>query len=197
MNIDKSFGPMIERTGLRRALTRVGLLGEIQSGWEWPTNITRMDVTKDWPWPDGSAEAIYSSHMLEHLTKREAEGFLRKCFRVLRPGGILRLAVPDLESAVEDYLNKRNAGEPRAADELNQLFYSMSDFDRDSTIHRFAIKTLHRPHQWIYDFDSLGSRMRDAGFESITKSAFKDGRLPEVERMDVREDSLFIEGIHP
>ena len=47
---------------------------------------------------------LYSSHFLEHLRDPEARSFLRECMRVLKPGGILRLVVPNLEDIARDYL---------------------------------------------------------------------------------------------
>lgn len=57
------------------------------------------------PFPDHSFEVVYHSHALEHFQKKEALGFLRECFRILKPGGIIRVAVPDLECLARLYLH--------------------------------------------------------------------------------------------
>ena len=62
------------------------------------------DVTRDLPYPDGRFEAVYARRILEHLTPAEADGFLREVHRVLQPGGVVRLSVPDLEEIVRTYL---------------------------------------------------------------------------------------------
>ncbi len=49
------------------------------------------------PFPDRSFDVVYHSHVLEHLSKSEASKFLKECSRVLRPQGVLRVVVPDLE----------------------------------------------------------------------------------------------------
>lgn len=56
------------------------------------------------PFPDQSFDVVYHSHVLEHFPKAEALRFVRECFRVLRPGGIIRVAVPDLECLARLYL---------------------------------------------------------------------------------------------
>ncbi len=61
------------------------------------------------PHETGSVDAIYSSHMMEHLDRSEARAFLAECLRVLRPGGVLRLAVPDLRNNVRLYLEDNDA----------------------------------------------------------------------------------------
>ncbi len=56
------------------------------------------------PFPNNSIDAIYSSHALEHFSQQTGENLLRECFRVLKPHGILRIVVPDLEQTCREYL---------------------------------------------------------------------------------------------
>jgi predicted SAM-dependent methyltransferase len=56
------------------------------------------------PLPDGAASCVYHSHVLEHLPLELGQRFLAECLRVLTPGGILRVVVPDLEQSARDYL---------------------------------------------------------------------------------------------
>jgi SAM-dependent methyltransferase len=71
-----------------------------------------VDVAHDlevrpWPWADDSAEEIEARHVLEHLA--DCVGFMDECWRVLRPGGRLRVWVPDWrhENAWRDPTHKR------------------------------------------------------------------------------------------
>jgi SAM-dependent methyltransferase len=57
------------------------------------------------PYPEETFDVVYHSHLLEHFSREAAPIFLRECYRVLRPSGILRIAVPDLEDIVRHYLN--------------------------------------------------------------------------------------------
>lgn len=63
------------------------------------------------PVADGAAALVYSSHFLEHVPRDLVPGFLRECWRVLRPGGVVRLVLPDLENLAREYLARREAGE--------------------------------------------------------------------------------------
>lgn len=58
-----------------------------------------------WPFPDGAAEEILASHILEHLTRADGARFLAECARILRPGGVLRLAVPDMDRFIDCHLS--------------------------------------------------------------------------------------------
>jgi SAM-dependent methyltransferase len=63
------------------------------------------DLRDGIPYPDESFDAVYHSNFLEHLDRADAEGLLRECRRVLRPGGVLRVVVPDLEVQARAYLD--------------------------------------------------------------------------------------------
>lgn len=67
-------------------------------------DVLAIDLRKPLPFPDGSFEGVYASHVLEHLAPIEALALLRECRRVLRPKGTVRVVVPDLERIARDYL---------------------------------------------------------------------------------------------
>jgi len=66
--------------------------------------VVAHDLSTGIPLPDASCEVVYHSHVLEHLRRPDAQFFMRECFRVLKPGGILRVSVPDLEQICRQYL---------------------------------------------------------------------------------------------
>lgn len=66
--------------------------------------VREYDLRKGLPYPDGSFDAVYHSHVLEHLDPTSAEAMLRECVRVLKPEGVLRIVVPDLEGIAQEYL---------------------------------------------------------------------------------------------
>lgn len=79
--------------------------------------VITIDVSKGLPFPARHFDVVYHSAMLEHLRREDVPGFLRECHRVLKPGGILRVAVPDLEAICRLYLKSLDdaaAGDPAA-----------------------------------------------------------------------------------
>src|SRR5262249_40583582 len=62
------------------------------------------------PFPDDSVDCVYHSHLLEHLPPEKALPFMIECHRVLKKGGILRVAVPDLEQVARLYLTNLEHG---------------------------------------------------------------------------------------
>jgi len=67
---------------------------------------------------DNSAQFVYSSDFFEHIPKLQVKSFLRECLRVLEPGGVLRLVLPDLENTARTYLQLRDTGKHEQADFL-------------------------------------------------------------------------------
>ena len=63
----------------------------------------RHDIATLPMFADGSAELVYASHCLEYFDREQAREVLREWGRVLRPGGILRVAVPDFPALVKVY----------------------------------------------------------------------------------------------
>jgi SAM-dependent methyltransferase len=197
-NVDKSLTPVLTRKPAARALLRrIGLINELQAQTTWPPEVKRMNVSATWPWSDGAAGAVFSSHMVEHLEADEVRHVLSEAFRVLRPGGIMRLALPDLHLAVEKYLSDKAAGDERAADSFVTYLYLRPEV-HGSGVHRMLVRMLHRPHLWMYDFDSLAARIRETGFVDVTRCHYQQGSCPDVELLDSRpEDSFYLEAVRP
>ncbi|MCB2186151.1 MAG: methyltransferase domain-containing protein [Deltaproteobacteria bacterium] len=88
------------------------------------------DVLTPLPFAAGEFAAVYHSHLLEHLPRDRAPWFLGECFRVLRPGGVLRVAAPDFEAMARLYLTNLDAalaGDEQAAQRYHWLCLEMFD----------------------------------------------------------------------
>ncbi len=93
-------------------------------------SIRRWNVTQRLPFDDASFAAVYHSHLLEHLPREQALPFMRECRRVLKPGGTIRLAVPNLEAIARLYLHTLDeawSGEPEAIAEHQWLVMEFYD----------------------------------------------------------------------
>jgi cephalosporin hydroxylase/predicted SAM-dependent methyltransferase len=94
-----------------------------------PTVITH-NLLEPLPLDDGTCSAVYSSHVLEHIPKDKAPAFIAECFRVLVPGGVLRIVVPDLETIARLYLKNldaADAGDPEAAKRHEWMIIELVD----------------------------------------------------------------------
>lgn len=68
------------------------------------SEVLALDVTQPLPFEEGKFAVVYHSHLLEHLPRVQAAAFLKECRRLLRPDGILRVVVPDLEQIADLYV---------------------------------------------------------------------------------------------
>lgn len=68
------------------------------------SRVKRVNLLNGFPFPDDHFDAVYSSHVIEHFTREEGLFLLTEANRVLKPGGILRVVVPDLAATCEEYL---------------------------------------------------------------------------------------------
>ncbi len=78
--------------------------------------VAKANLLGRMPLNDASTDVLYSSHFLEHIPRKRVREFLSECFRVLKPGGQIRLVLPDLEEICREYLRQREAGEHLKAD---------------------------------------------------------------------------------
>lgn len=75
------------------------------------------------PFEDNSFDLVYHSHVLEHFSKEDGETLISECFRVLKPNGVLRIAIPDLEIIAKKYLDFLEQGISNPNDELIRANY--------------------------------------------------------------------------
>ena len=72
-------------------------------------DVMRLDAARRFPFPDDAFAYVYSEHMIEHVSFRSAERALAESFRVLAPGGKIRVSTPDLAFLI-DLWRRDNAG---------------------------------------------------------------------------------------
>jgi predicted SAM-dependent methyltransferase len=71
--------------------------------------VQQHDLLAGIPFENESVSVVYHSHLLEHLSPTDGRRLIEECFRVLVPGGVLRIVVPDLERIAELYLSRHQA----------------------------------------------------------------------------------------
>ena len=64
----------------------------------------KFDLTESWPFENNTVSYIYSEHVFEHLTPQEGQLAWVEALRVLKPNGVMRTAMPDLDFCVPNIL---------------------------------------------------------------------------------------------
>lgn len=124
-----------------------------------------IDLRDHWPIDDGTVSAVYSRHCIEHFTEKELSSILHQCFRVLRPGGGIRIGVPSLETAIQQYLR----GDFGFAGWLDQSEPKAKTFIRYITD--------NGNHPILLDFEYVHRLLSVAGFAEVTRSGGGDSSI--------------------
>jgi len=100
------------------------------------------DLRRPLPFASGSIDAIFHEHLLEHLTYAQGLELHQRCRLLLRPGGVLRIGVPDAGAALRSYA----APEPPGSWQSERW---------PTPLARIASLTYDHGHRAIYDAETL------------------------------------------
>lgn len=180
--------PLARRRAKRLAqgsplLLHVGCGTIYKEGW---VNIDLAGTRVDFPWDLAeplpfaaqSVDAIFHEHLLEHLTFSQGIELHRRCLQLLKPGGILRIGVPDAGAALQAYAMA-------APGEAGQFPTAMA---------RVASLTYDSGHQSIYDAETLELSCMAAGFVKAQCQEFGEGDLqPNADSPERHGYTLYVE----
>jgi len=143
------------------------------------------DIRDGLPVADDSFDYAVSIHALQAITYLEVVGVLRELRRVLRADGVLRLAVPDLDRAIEAYRRGDHAYFEVPDDEVRSLGGKLS-----------VQMTWYGHSHLLLTYDFLEELLQRAGFRDVRRCAFGEtgSAYPEITQLDDRErETLFVE----
>lgn len=198
---------------LQDAMLHIGAGGHHLPGWinidAHPADLA-LNVGRRLPFADGTARLIFASHVLEHLYyPAPALRFLAECLRVLRPGGRIRLIVPDIERYIRAYADGDQAffdarrgiwqGLPAGRTLLEEfLTYAGAGPDPAAFLDG---------HKYAYDYATLHRMLERAGFVGVERSDYMASMQAELRVDDAssvagasaagRHYSLFVEAVRP
>jgi len=113
----------------------------------------------------GSCELLYASHVLEHFGRFECRDVLKEWYRVLKPGGTLRLAVPDFEACARLYYEKG------LEDGLNGIIGLICGGQRNA----------YDFHKMVFDERLLKSMLFETGFRAIRRWDWRETSHAEID----------------
>jgi predicted SAM-dependent methyltransferase len=125
-----------------------------------------LDLSRRLPLPDASFRYVFGEHVVEHLSEAAGERLLGELYRVLRPGGVLRLTTPDLRKIIAIYEDRnRVVGHDDYARFLGDL--TGKPLERPGQVFNCYLRSWG--HRYIYDEEDLGCKLRKQGFSSIER----------------------------
>lgn len=146
---------------------------------------------------DGAFDGIFSEHTLEHLSYAEVAKVLAECRRILKPGGTIRVIVPDLSIFVEHYVsNDETWFRDWECEVLKPRGRSMI-----SKMEALSFVTQEYGHRSAWDFATMERFLASAGFTEIRRCAFREGRdahlIQDKDTRDRTMVSLYAEARKP
>jgi SAM-dependent methyltransferase len=161
-----------------------------------PERVRLGDIVKGLPVPAESAKAVYCSHVLEHLDRASLEVALRNTIKMLKPGGVFRLVVPDLEWRVRKFIEMIDAGKVDA----NDWFMRSSHLGEAKPLLGLTGRTVaafgNSKHRWMWHQDSMAKMLLQAGFVAVRRCGFgdaEDNMFALVESKERFEDTGYFE----
>lgn len=153
-------------------------------------NIKKLDFMWDLrnplPFRENSVDFVYNEHFLEHLTAEEGIKALQEFKNILKPGGVLRVAMPDLEDVINIYLN------PDWKEEQKDFFKKYGlDFIK-TRAEQININFRWWGHKWLYDWEELDRRLKEAGFINIKRCRLYESDYSDLKNIESRPESRLI-----
>jgi SAM-dependent methyltransferase len=221
INIDWSMYLRMKRNRILRPFVPLFLQGERLDRFNFlPENILVHNLAKGIPFLSSTVDVVYHSHFLEHIDRGMARNFLLEVKRVLKPGGIHRIVVPDLEKACRAYIAhicicESDTDEARMHDiyvarlieqSVRKEAYGTS---QQNKIRRLIENVLlgdarrrGETHQWMYDKINISYLLRSLGFTGIKLQQYNTSLIPDWGKYNLdsdergneyKPDSLYIE----
>lgn len=143
-----------------------------------PEHVRYFDLTKPLPFENNSVDGVYASHVWEHLYWDTAVFATSEAHRVLKPGGLIRLAVPNLKEMIAEYLNN---SDPRAARTLQKRLLFHPDAPAKNSVYRLyqCYYSFHH-HKVMYDPALMIDLLASAGFRNATERGPMESGIEEI-----------------
>lgn len=138
------------------------------------------DLREGIPFATGAVDAIYSSHLLEHLPFDDGQALLQECLRALRPGGTISIAVPNARMYIESYMGMR---------EIPAEYFGWAPAVNNTTSIDAVnyVAYMGGEHRYLFDQENLVERLRLAGFDDARARDFD----PDVDSPERAFESVY------
>ncbi len=124
-----------------------------------------LDFSRGLPFPDGSFDGVFCEHVIEHFTYEDASQLCAEIARILKPGGVLRIVVPDAERVVRSYIDNPAALIAYRGTPGLTAMQVLNDFFRQ----RYE-------HQFLFDWETMLRMLGETGFAQAARCELRAGR---------------------
>lgn len=198
--------------GNRVRKLQIGAGANILGGWlntneaGFSARVIFLDATKPFPFRDHTFDYVFSEHQIEHLTYEEGMFMLSECLRVLRPGGRIRIATPDLETLIGLHVAEKNELQQRYIKWIVDAYFPERGVYKESFVINNAFQNWG--HRFLYDQATLKHALEKAGFVAIARYPVGQSDDPVLQGVEshgsavgddemARFETMVLEGMRP
>ena len=169
--------------------------------WE-NTDLPKTDVIKTLAYDNNSVDLIFHEHVIEHLDEVDGYNFMGECYRILKPGGIMRVSCPCIDGLIWVYQNWNDIN-PEFKKEfknktsfINHVTYgeSINYSGKMFLPNDRGIKTYTNGsnwHRYLYDKDDFTEKLKLIGFKSIRVVNKHESSVKELQNLERRVGGIF------
>ena len=128
-------------------------------------DVVYMDAAARFPLPDRCLDYIFSEHLIEHLPYAGGVQMLRESFRVLKPGGKIRIVTPDLEFYLSLFATNRSEPQERYIRWATRAYLPQLKVSHPTFLLNHHAR--YWGHQFLYDHETLRRSVTDPGFADL------------------------------
>jgi SAM-dependent methyltransferase len=162
---------------------RLPLIGYLytKNARRFPASVNYGNIVKRPLCPIGTADAVYCSHMLEHVPLEDMRKALGNIYAMLKPDGIFRMIVPDLETRIMRYVKSNERTRAHEFVELTGLGRIQSG---SGLVSKFYQVFRTSGHRWMYDWESMNEELSRVQFVAIRRCKFGDSEIKEFAEVE-------------
>lgn len=173
----------------------------ILPGWE-NTDLPRVDIRKPLTYDTNSVDLVFHEHVIEHLDEVDGFNFMAECYRILNPGGIMRVSCPSLDGFIWVYQNWESINS-----EFKKEFRNKTSFMNHVTYgesigyngrmflpENRGIKTYNNTaawHRYLYDKDDFTEKLKKIGFKEVRFVKKHESTVNELQNLERRVGGIF------
>lgn len=157
---------------------KIPILGQLvksQLNAQFPSSVRYGDITKGLPGiAPNSCDGLYCSHVLEHLSLQDFRIALQQSYEILKPGGLFRIVVPDLESMAHNYQYRLSQQDPEGSIKFMQ--HTILGVEQRPKGLKAVAEAIfgNAKHLWMWDQYSLMQELINTGFTQVRRCYYHD-----------------------
>lgn len=162
-------------TSMHLRLSRLPILGRIFkkiTPYKFSDEIIIGDIVKGLPIEEASVDVVFSSHVIEHLSRDDAQAAFNNVFKILKPGGVFRLVVPDLFARCKYYIDHYNEIDDPSAWLMKSTLLGKNQPHALKLLERVRSTFSTSSHKWMWDEKSLSLALVMSGFQDIRRTTY-------------------------